>query len=184
MYEIRLHGRGGQGVKLAAHILGKAAFLSGYKGVQSFAMYGAERRGAPVTSFVRIDKKEILERGYIFKPDYVICLDDTLNFEIVKKGLKDKGIILINTNKYPGRFADKKMNYKVYTIDATKIALKVLGVPIPNTAILGAFIKIFRKIPLEILKKAVEKELGEEGHEELGEKNKKVVEVCYKEMKV
>jgi len=184
MYEIRLHGRGGQGVKLAAHILGKAAFLSGYRGVQSFAKYGAERRGAPVTSFVRMDKKEVLERGYISNPDFVICLDDTLDFDIVKNGLKKDGIILINTNKYPGHFADKKIKNKIFTIDATKIAMETLGVPIPNTAILGAFIKIFRKIPLDILKRAVENELEEEGKEPLIEKNKKVVEICYKEMKV
>ena len=184
MYEIRLHGRGGQGVKLAAHILGKAAFLSGYRGVQSFAKYGAERRGAPLTSFVRIDKKEVLERGYISNPDFIICLDDTLDFETVTNGLKEDGIILINTNKYPGHFADKKIKNKVYTIDATKIALEVLGVPIPNTAILGAFIKLFRKIPLDTLKRTIEKELKEEGKESLIEKNKKVVEICYKEMKV
>ncbi len=179
MYKIRLHGRGGQGIKLAAHILGRAAFLSGYQ-VQSFAVYGAERRGAPVTSFVRMDKKEILERDYIFDPDYVICIDDTLDMEKVTEGLK-KGFILINTGKYPGHFSPLKQ--KVHTIDATRIALDTLGVPIPNTAILGAFAKIFKKIPLEILKKAVEKELRDEGKAGLVEKNNLAVETCYREMR-
>ncbi len=181
MYKIRLHGRGGQGIKLAAHILGRAAFLSGYQ-VQSFAVYGAERRGAPLTSFVRIDKKEILERDYIFDPDFVICIDDTLNLNKVKEGLNKDGFILINTNKYPGHFSFIKQ--KIYTTDATKIALDNIGLPIPNTAILGAFVKIFKKIPLETLKKAVEKELKNEGKETLVEKNNKAVEVCYNKMRL
>ena len=176
MYKVRLHGRGGQGIKLAAHILGRAAFLSGFQ-VQSFAVYGAERRGAPLESFVRMDTKEILERGYIFDPDFVICVDDTLDIKRVVKGLKNSGKILINTRKYPGYFSFLKQ--KVYTVDATKIALETIGVPIPNTAILGAFAKVFKKIPLDNLKEAVKKELREEGKSELIDKNIKAVETCY-----
>ncbi len=176
MYKVRLHGRGGQGIKLAAHILGRAAFLSGFQ-VQSFAVYGAERRGAPLESFVRMDTKEILERGYIFDPDFVICVDDTLDIKRVVKGLKNSGKILINTRKYPGYFSFLKQ--KVYTVDATKIALETIGIPIPNTAILGAFAKVFKKIPLDNLKEAVKKELREEGKSELIDKNIKAVETCY-----
>ena len=176
MYKIRLHGRGGQGIKLAAHILGRAAFLSGFQ-VQSFAVYGAERRGAPLESFVRMDTKEILERGYIFDPDFVICVDDTLDIKRVVKGLKNDGKILINTRKYPGYFSFLKQ--RVYTVDATKIALETIGIPIPNTAILGAFAKVFKKIPLDNLKEAVKKELREEGKSELIDKNIKAVETCY-----
>ena len=176
MYKIRLHGRGGQGIKLAAHILGRAAFLSGFQ-VQSFAVYGAERRGAPLESFVRMDTKEILERGYIFDPDFVICVDDTLDIKRVVKGLKNSGKILINTRKYPGYFSFLKQ--RVYTVDATKIALETIGIPIPNTAILGAFAKVFKKIPLDNLKEAVKKELREEGKSELIDKNIKAVETCY-----
>ena len=176
MYKVRLHGRGGQGIKLAAHILGRAAFLSGFQ-VQSFAVYGAERRGAPLESFVRMDTKEILERGYIFDPDFVICVDDTLDIKRVVKGLKNGGRILINTRKYPGYFSFLKQ--KVYTVDATKIALETIGIPIPNTAILGAFAKVFKKIPLDNLKEAVKKELREEGKSELIDKNIKAVETCY-----
>jgi 2-oxoacid:acceptor oxidoreductase gamma subunit (pyruvate/2-ketoisovalerate family) len=181
MYKIRLHGRGGQGIKLAAHILARAAFLSGYQ-VQSFAVYGAERRGAPLTSFVRMDKKEILERGYIFDPDFVVCIDDTLDLEKVIKGLKKDGKVLINTNKYPGRFSSIKQ--KVYTIDATKVALDTIGLPIPNTAILGTFVKIFGKIPLETLEKAVKKELEDEGKGELVKKNHRAVKVCYNKLRL
>ncbi len=181
MYKIRFHGRGGQGIKLAAHILGRAAFLSGYQ-TQSFAVYGAERRGAPLTSFLRMDKKEILERDYIFDPDFVICIDDTLDMEEVTKGLKKDGTLLINTNKYPGYFS--KLKQEVYTIDATKIAIDCIGVPIPNTAILGAFVKIFKKITIESLIDAMKKELEEEGKEELIEKNKKAIETCYNKLKI
>ena len=92
--------------------------------------------------------------------------------------------MLINTNKYPSHFVDKETKYKVYTIDATSIVMKVLGIPIPNTAMLGAFVKIFNKIPLEILKKSIEKEFAEEGKENLIKKNKDVVEVCYNELVV
>jgi len=182
MYKIRLHGRGGQGIKLAAHILGRAAFLSGYQ-VQSFAVYGAERRGAPMTSFVRIDKKEILERDYIFDPDFVICVDDTLDVNEIMEGLSKDGFVLINTSKYPGHFSPK-IKQKIYTIDATKIALDTLGAPIPNTAILGAFVKIFKKIPIETLKKAVQIELKDENKEDLVEKNNKAVEICYNQMRL
>ncbi|UCG95933.1 MAG: 2-oxoacid:acceptor oxidoreductase family protein [archaeon] len=181
MYKIRFHGRGGQGIKLAAHILARAAFLSGYQ-VQSFAVYGAERRGAPLTSFVRMDRKEILERGYIFDPGFVVCIDDTLELEEVVRGLSEDGKVLINTNKYPGRFSSTKQ--KVYTIDATKVALDTIGLPIPNTAILGAFAKIFGKIPPETLEKAVKKELEEEGKGELVEKNNRAVKVCYSKMRL
>ncbi len=181
MYSVRFHGRGGQGIKLAAHILGRAAFLSGYQ-VQSFAVYGAERRGAPLESFVRMDRKEILERGYIFDPDYVVCIDDTLDMKKAMEGLKEDGFALINTNKYPGHFSS--IRQKVYTIDATKIALDVMGLPIPNTAILGAFVKIFEKIPLETLKEAVEKELKDEGKQSLADKNNKAVETCYNQMRL
>jgi len=181
MYKVRFHGRGGQGIKLAAHILGKAAFLSGYK-VQSFAVYGAERRGAPVESFVRMDKKEILERGYIFDPDYVICIDDTLDMKKVLEGLNPRGKILINTSRYPGHFS--KIKQKVYTVDATRMALETIGLPIPNTAILGAFVKVFDKIPIDTLRKAVESELREEGKEELVEKNEQAVKVCYDTLRV
>jgi pyruvate ferredoxin oxidoreductase gamma subunit len=89
---------------------------------------------------------------------------------------------LINTNKYPGRFSSIKQ--RVYTIDATKVALDTLGIPIPNTAILGAFTKIFGKIPLETLEKAVKKELEEEGKGELVKKNNRAVKVCYNKMRL
>lgn len=144
MIEIRIHGRGGQGVKKAAQLLARAAFLSGYK-TQDFAMYGAERRGAPVTSFVRIDKSEILTRGYVFEPDYVIILDGTLDMDVCLKGRKRNTEVLVNSQERVDGFC---------YVDAMQIAIDVLGRPIPNSALLGAFTKVMGKIPLKNLKKA------------------------------
>ncbi|MBU2520017.1 MAG: 2-oxoacid:acceptor oxidoreductase family protein [Nanoarchaeota archaeon] len=176
MYEVRFHGRGGQGVKLSAHILGTAAFLSEFQ-TQDFAIYGAERRGAPVTSFCRIDKKEILSRGYIFEPDAVVVLDKTISEKTVLKGVKNNTVIVINAPEKLKKFQSKKG--KIFYIDATKIAMKNLGKPIPNAAILGSFLKIAKLFPLEKLKMAIKEELQKEGHSEAVKGNVKACEECY-----
>ena len=100
MYKIRIHGRGGQGAKLAAKIIGSAAFLEGYE-VQDFSLYGAERRGSPVTAFVRVDNEKIFERGYIQDPDCVIMLDETLlGIVDVTEGLKKKQRTILGIRLY------------------------------------------------------------------------------------
>jgi pyruvate ferredoxin oxidoreductase gamma subunit len=178
MFKVRFHGRGGQGVKKAAHILAETAFLSGYQ-TQDFAMYGAERRGAPVVSFTRYDKKTILQRGYVFEPDYVIVLDETLNFGIMSKGLKKS--MIINSDKKPSYFKKKyKIKGEVYCIPATDIALKIFGKPIVNTVILGALVKKL-KLPLKNLEKAIQGKLKK--YPELIEKNIKATRESYKMMK-
>lgn len=162
MFEVRFHGRGGQGIKKSAHILAQIAFLSGYQ-TQDFAVYGAERRGAPVTSFTRFDKKPILERGYIFNPDIVIVLDESLNFDIMSKGMKPKGFMIINTRKKPSYFKKKyKIKRKIYCLDATEIALKIIGKPFMNTAMIGASIKLL-KLPFKNLEKAIDDIFGRKG---------------------
>jgi len=180
MQEIRLHGRGGQGVRFAARILARALFLSGYQ-TQDFAIYGAERRGAPVTSFVRFDVKPILERGYIFEPDTAVLLDETLNFSSVSVGLK--GIILINSHRKPEYFS-KKYNFhkKIYCIDATQIALQIIGKPIANAAILGALAKIMN-IGMKKLEEAARMEFDEEGLKEIAQKNIEASTRCYEAIK-
>jgi pyruvate ferredoxin oxidoreductase gamma subunit len=177
MYEIRIHGRGGQGVKMSAHVLGRGAFLSGFE-VQDFAVYGAERRGAPLASFVRISKDPIETRGYIFNPDFIIVLDPTLDPEIVSRGLKVNGIMLINSEK-----RSKGFKGNVKCINATEIALKTLGKPIPNIAILGAFLRLTNLFSLKNLKRAIRIELEEAGHGELVDKNIKACEMCWKNIK-
>ncbi|MFQ6020792.1 MAG: 2-oxoacid:acceptor oxidoreductase family protein [Candidatus Aenigmatarchaeota archaeon] len=180
MFEIRFHGRGGQGGKMAAHILAETAFLSGYQ-TQDFAMYGAERRGAPVVSFTRYDKKPILERGYIFEPDVVIVLDETLNFGIMSKGLKK--FMIINSHRKSIFFKNNfKIKKKIYCIPATDIALKIIGIQIANTTILGGIIKLL-KLPFKNLEKAIKIQLTEAGHPEAVDKNIQAAREAYKMIK-
>lgn len=176
MLEVRIHGRGGQGVRLAARILGRTAFLAGYQ-AQDFAMYGAERRGAPVISFVRFGLLPVLERGYIFEPDCVVLLDDTLNFFASTQGLKEKGFVIINTHREPSFFKEMLQKQKLYCIDATHVALQLLNKPIANCAILGALVKKLG-LPFEKLEKAIETELIEERHSEDIEKNIEAAKRC------
>lgn len=150
MIEIRFHGRGGQGAVVASNMLADAAFREG-KHVQAFPFFGVERRGAPVSSFTRINDIPIKIRSQVYNPDYVIVLDSTLIDIIdVTSGLKRNGIIIINTDKKPSDF---NLSFKVATIDATSIALdNKLGskmAPIVNTSILGAFAKVSGIISLE-----------------------------------
>jgi 2-oxoacid:acceptor oxidoreductase gamma subunit (pyruvate/2-ketoisovalerate family) len=157
MYEIRFHGRGGQGAVTAANILAVAAFKEGYD-VQSFPFFGVERRGAPVEAYTRIDNKKIDIRMYIYNPDAVLVLDPSLTSNIdVTKGLKDGGIIVINSIKKPSEFDLKK--FKIATVDATEIAVnKGLGskaAPIVNTAILGAYAKAVGNVKIESIVEAV-----------------------------
>lgn len=180
MQEIRLHGRGGHGIRFAARIIARALFLSGYQ-TQDFAIYGAERRGSPVTSFVRFDSKPILERGYIFEPDVAVLLDDTLNFSSVSGGLK--GIMLINSYRKPEYFSKKYgFNKKIYCIDAAQIALQIIGKPIANAAILGALAKIMN-IGMKKLEEAMRMEFEEEGLEEIAQKNIEAATRCYEAIK-
>jgi len=175
MYEIRIHGRGGQGVKTTAHILGRAGFLTGFE-TQDFAVYGAERRGAPVASFCRMDKKQVLSRGYIFKPDAIIVMDPTIDKMMTLAGIKNKGIVLVNSDRKIEEFKGAKF------IDATKIAIDCIGKPIPSIAILGAFIKLSGKIPMPSLKKAIKTELIETDHRKAISGNIKACQRCFDEI--
>lgn len=143
MRELRFHGRGGQGTVIASKLLAVALFLEGRQ-VQSFPMFGVERRGAPVTAFLRIDDAPILLRCEIAAPDQLIILDPTLvGATDVTAGLKAGGSILINSAQAPEDFPQLTGRFKVSTVDASGIAIRHgLGSPtqpIVNTAILGAF---------------------------------------------
>lgn len=175
MIEIRLHGRGGQGVKKASQIIGRAGFLAGYY-VQDFAMYGAERKGAPITSFVRLDKNPIRTRGHIFHPDHIIILDDTVDLNCDLTGAKPNTNILINTAKdFPGV-------KNLHKVDATEIALRNTGAQIANVVILGAFAKITQLFTLKQIEQAIRIELGKYP-QELLDKNFKAAEEAYKKVK-
>ncbi|MCC7571786.1 MAG: pyruvate ferredoxin oxidoreductase subunit gamma [Candidatus Methanofastidiosum sp.] len=150
MIEIRFHGRGGQGAVVASNLLADAAFREG-KYVQAFPYFGVERRGAPVTSFTRIDKNPIKIKSQVYTPNYIIVLDPTLiDVTDVTSGLDKNGIVLINSDKDPKYY---NLSFKTATVDATSIAIEnKLGSkmsPIVNTSILGAFAKISGEVMLE-----------------------------------
>jgi len=154
MKEIRFHGRGGQGAVSASNILANSAFIEG-KYVQSFLLIGAERRGAPIMAYTRIDDKPIRNRSQIYFPDYVIVLDsDLVGLVDVANGIKSSGIILINSDKKSSDFQCRS-DVKVVSIDVTSIALKYkLGnptAPIVNTSILGAFARVSGIVGLDSL---------------------------------
>lgn len=181
MFEVRIHGRGGQGAVTAADILAIAVIREG-KYAQSMPAFGAERRGAPVLAFCRISEKFIRIRSEIYKPDIVIVLDPTLLDTVdVKAGLDDNGVLVLNTKLSP-QDARRKLGFngKAACVDATKIALETLGVPITNTTMLGAFAKAVNVVKLESLKEALEKRLGKT----TGEKNFLALKEAYERVKV
>jgi 2-oxoacid:acceptor oxidoreductase gamma subunit (pyruvate/2-ketoisovalerate family)/2-oxoacid:acceptor oxidoreductase delta subunit (pyruvate/2-ketoisovalerate family) len=148
--EIRFHGRGGQGAVTGVRLLATALYHEG-KFTQGIPMYGTERRGAPVVSFLRIDEGRIHERDLVHEPDMVIVLDPLLGKTVaVTEGLKKGGLVLIN---HPRGGLETGIGgpFKVATVDATKVAMETLGRPITNTAILGAFAKITGMVSLKSL---------------------------------
>ncbi len=162
MIEIRLHGRGGQGAVVGATILAKAVMTEG-RYAQAFTLFGAERRGAPVQAFLRVDTKYIYMKDIVERPDHVIVLDAGLiktKVAQVDKGLKAGGWILINSSEDPQGF-EFPHDFSVATVDASSIALKhglgTAQAPIVNTAILGAFAKLAGLVGLDSLLQAVEK---------------------------
>ena len=163
MRELRIHGRGGQGSVIASKLLAVALFREG-EWVQSFPAFGVERRGAPVTAFLRLDDDPIRLRCEITEPDDLIVLDPTLIDAIdVTSGLKPGGTILINTEKAPEEYPKLLKRFRVATIDASGIAIRNgLGTktqPIVNTAIVGAFAAEFGLIGLESVKAAIDDEV-------------------------
>ena len=150
MLEVIIHGRGGQGAVTAVELIAQAA-ITGNKYAQAFPSFGPERRGAPVTAFLRIARNQIFTREKIDSPDVVIVLDPTLIGMIdVCAGLKNGGDLIINGNERTN--TDEFQNkYRVSIVDASKIAMEVLGVPITNTAIIGAFLQVTKIIPLDLM---------------------------------
>jgi len=152
--EVRIHGRGGQGSVTAAELLAVAAFEDG-KYSQAFPFFGVERRGAPVTAFTRLSEKKIRLRSQIYEPDYVIVQDATLVSAVdVIAGLKPNGIVIVNSEK-SAEDIGLDAGIDVRTIDATGIALEIIGRPIVNTTLLGAFAGATGEISLESIKQSV-----------------------------
>lgn len=182
LIEVRFHGRGGQGAVTAADLLAVAGFKEGYYTL-SFPMFGAEKRGTPVVSFLRISDEPIVARDEVYTPDYVIVLDPTVMETVnVVAGLKEGGMLIAN---YPKGSEDLKsdlkvdeLGIKVVTINATKMAMETLGRPITNTAMVGAFGGATRIVTLETLIDVV----NEWFSGEIAQKNAKLIEEAYRYM--
>jgi len=162
MQEIRFHGRGGQGTVLASIALAKAFFKSGYY-VQTFPVFGMERRGAPVEAYLRLNKKKILIRSNVYTPDHVVVQDFKLLQTLdVTRGLKPGGWILLNTPELPENL-EPFNGFKLAFVDATRIGIKhKLGPrtqPIINTAMMGAFARTFGMPPMDAIETAIQNEI-------------------------
>ena len=145
MLQIRIHGRGGQGVVTAAELLSVAAFEQG-RHAQAVPSFGSERTGAPVVAFCRIDDREIRLREPILAPDVVIVQDPTLLHQVdVFQGLRPQGYVLINTSRSfdelgVGELAQRYRHDRLMTVPATELALRHVGRPLPNAALLGGLL--------------------------------------------
>jgi 2-oxoacid:acceptor oxidoreductase gamma subunit (pyruvate/2-ketoisovalerate family) len=172
MVELRIHGRGGQGAVIASKLLASAFYREG-KSVQSFPAFGVERRGAPVTAFLRISDGPILLRCEITEPDGLVVLDPTLVEAVdVTTGLKEGGWILINSERSPGDYSRLTDRFRVATVDANQIArchgLGSRTQPIVNTAILGAFAAFTQAVSLDAVCAAIEEDVPIQPEENVG----------------
>jgi len=178
LVEIRWHGRGGQGTVTSTELVARAAISEG-KYAQAFPSFGPERRGAPVLAFVRINSKEPIRiRAEIREPDVVVVLDPGLLSIInVTSGLKANGIVVINTRKQAEQLRKEfGFNWSLATIDATRIAREILGVPITNTTMVGALIRATGVVELESLVEPLKHRFGR-----LAERNIEAMEKAYEE---
>jgi len=179
MHQIRIHGRGGQGVVTAAELIAIAAFNDGWK-AQAFPSFGVERTGAPIEAFARIDDKPIRIREHVEKPNILIIQDASLIGSVdLLKGCDEHTIAIINTAQKKEKIKLNLPQNNIYTIDATKIALDVMGKNIVNTVILGAFAKATELVSLQGLEKAIKQKFSEKG-KDLVNKNIKAIKEAYK----
>jgi pyruvate ferredoxin oxidoreductase gamma subunit len=177
LYEIRFHGRGGQGAWTASLLLAQAGLLEG-KQIQSFPAFGPERAGAPMTAYTRISEKPIQIHSSVYEPDMVVVLDPTLLGPAVAEGLKKDSKIVVNTTETAAA-VKKKLGVKneTWVVDATGMAMKVMGVNITNTVLLGAIVKASGKVKLESVLATVK----ERFQGKVQEQNLEVVQSAYKE---
>lgn len=179
MIEIRWHGRGGQGAVTSVELLALAAIEEG-KYAQGFPSFGPERRGAPVMAYNRISEKPIKIRSGIYKPDVVVVLDPSLMGLVnVIDGLKPEGLLVVNTSKTAAAIREQlKYQGKLATVDATHIAREELGVPIANTTMIGAVLKVTKALKLESLMAPIEERFGK-----IAFKNENALKRAYNEVK-
>ena len=165
MFQVRIHGRGGQGVVTGAEMLSIAAFLEG-RHAQAFPSFGSERTGAPVVAFCRIDDRGIRLREPVMEPDALIIQDPTLLHQAdIFAGLKHDGYILINTNRSFDElgladFLKDWRHDRLCTVSATALSRQHIGRPMPNVPLLGGFAAVSGIIKLESLVKAIKEKFS------------------------
>ena len=185
MTEVRWHGRGGQGAKTAATLLAEAA-LSEDKYSQGFPEYGPEREGAPMRGFTRISDAPVRLHCTIDNPDVVVVLDDTLLETVdVCSGLGEGGTLVVNTALEPEDIRGMLSSpvSRLFTVNATQIALDEIGRPIPNTPMLGALIKVTEILSIETIYNDVRKKLGKKFTRQIVDGNINAVKRAYEEVK-
>jgi len=161
MIEIRFHGRGGQGAVTSAELTALAAIEQG-KYAQAFPSFGPERRGAPVMAYVRGGDEPIRTREKIYEPEIVGVLDPTLlGIVNVAAGLKEDGVVVLNTTKSAEEIRERSgITAKLALVDASRIAMETMGIPITNTTLLGAMLKATDLLPLSALEGPLEERFG------------------------
>jgi 2-oxoacid:acceptor oxidoreductase gamma subunit (pyruvate/2-ketoisovalerate family) len=159
--EVRWHGRGGLGAVTSAELVARAAISEG-RYAQSFPSFGPERRGAPVLAFLRISSEPIKTRTVIYAPDIVVVLDPTLLHAVdVTSGLKENGKIIINSRKSPAELRSEfGFKWPVAAVNATKIAGETIGLPITNTAMIGALLKITDAVKMDSMVEQLQERFG------------------------
>ena len=184
--EIRWHGRGGQGTVTAAKVLADAC-LAGGRYVQAFPEYGPERAGAPLKAYNRISSKELRIHCPVLNPDVVAVVDPSLIDSIdIAEGSKEDTIFIINTIKHPSEIRQKLnagSKCKLYTIDATKIALECFGKALPNSSMLGALCRITSLVPLDHLLADIRKSFGKKFSQKIIDGNLEATKRGYEEVK-
>jgi pyruvate ferredoxin oxidoreductase gamma subunit len=180
MFQIRIHGRGGQGVVSAAEMLSVAAFKEGFS-AQAFPSFGSERMGAPVMAFCRIDEQEIRLREPIADPDALIIQDPTLLYQAsVFEGLSPKGYLLINSGRKLEELGIENVLKRLpaghaRVVPATELALKHVGRPVPNAALLGGLCAVTGRLKLA----SVEAAIMHKFPGEIGRKNVEAARTAY-----
>ncbi|GAB4388519.1 MAG: 2-oxoacid:acceptor oxidoreductase family protein [Thermodesulfovibrionales bacterium] len=186
LIEIRWHGRGGQGTVTAAKVLADAC-LSGGRYVQAFPEYGPERAGAPLRAYNRISDRELRLHCPVLNPVVVSVVDATLLDAInVAEGARDEAVFIVNTHGSPKEVRAKLKatdRQKVFTVDATKIAIDCIGRPLPNSPMLGAISKATGIVPLDSLLEDVRKSFGKKFSQKIIDGNLEAVKRGYEEVK-
>jgi len=182
--EIRWHGRGGQGAKTAATLMGQVAIAEGKFG-QGFPEYGPERMGAPIKGFTRISDEQINQHCAIEHPDVVVVLDQTLLETVdVCENAKKGAVVIINTNQDGKAVMDQlsSSDVRLFLVNATQIAMDEIGRPIPNTPMIGALVKATGVLELETVNKDLVKKFGKKFSQKIIDGNLKAVKRAYEEV--